>query len=442
MRKGNRFGKIVETDKNHANLLDTIKSKNRQLKGILNTIGPGILYAGAAIGASHLVLSTKAGALYSFRLIWVILLINFFKYPFFEFGYRYVAATGKSLLDGYKKLGTWAIITFFVLSFCTAIVNFAAVIKITSDLAAYLFHIQFNSFILSTGLLCLILLMLFIGRYAVLDVVMKVMILVLGILTVVAFSFALKSGVQAQPGFIAPDIWDTAGLTFLIVLMGWMPTPIDASVWPSLWALERIKQTNYIPAFKEYRIDFHLGYFSSALLAVFFLGLGALVMYGTGKQFSNSGLGFSQQLVSLYSDSIGSWSTQIIAVVVFITMLSTALTVIDGYPRSLEGSINILFPALKKTGSKLYFFWAVFLSVTAIIIIGFFTKNMVSLLEFATILSFITAPAFALINYKVVTSNNFPKDLQPPKWLKILSWAGICFLIAFIIVYIYFNFLS
>ncbi|NQU88370.1 MAG: Nramp family divalent metal transporter, partial [Mariniphaga sp.] len=406
------------------------------LKGILKTIGPGILYAGAAIGASHLVLSTRAGANYCYTLIWVIILINLFKYPFFEYSYRYTAATGKSVLEGYRKLGKWAIITFFVLSFCTGIVNFAAVIKVTSDLTAFLFHINHSSFYTSTGLLIIILLMLVIGRYALLDKVMKVMIMVLAILTVATFFFALNRGHQIEPGFLPPYLWDTAGLTFIIMLMGWMPTPIDASIWPSLWALARKKQTGYSPSFKEYEIDFHLGYIGSAVLALFFLGLGALVMYGTGKQFSDNGVVFSEQLVALYSGSIGSWSTTIIAVVVLITMFSTALTVIDGYPRSLEGSLVQLFPSLKKKSRKLYIFWAIFLSIAAVIIIGLFTKDMVALLKFATIISFLTAPVFAIINYKVVTSKLFPDEYKPKKWLILLSWAGIIFLIGFSIIFL------
>lgn len=408
------------------------------LKGILKTIGPGILYAGAAIGASHLVLSTRAGADYSFTLIWAIILINLFKYPFFEFSYRYTSATGKSVLEGYKKLGKWAIITFFVLSFCTAIVNFAAVIKVTSDLAAFLFHINLSSFITSTGLLIIILLMLFIGHYALLDKVMKIMIVVLALLTISAFFIALNRGPQIEPGFVPPNLWNTAGLTFIIMLMGWMPTPIDASVWPSLWAIERKKQTGYSPSFKEYQIDFHIGYLGSAVLALFFLGLGALIMYGTGEQFSNNGVVFSKQLVSLYSGSIGSWSTTIIGIVVLITMFSTALTVIDGYPRSLAGSLVQLFPSLEKKNNKLYIFWTIFLSIAAVIIIGLFTKNMVALLEFATILSFLAAPVFAIFNFKIVTSNTFPEDLKPKKWLKLLSWAGIIFLIGFSILYLVF----
>lgn len=412
--------------------------KALNLKGILKTIGPGILFAGAAIGASHLVLSTRAGANYSFTLIWVIILINLFKYPFFEFSYRYTAATGSSVLEGYRKLGKWAIITFLILSCCTAIVNFAAVIKVTSDLTAFIFHIKLNSFVTSTGLLIIILLILFIGKYALLDKIMKIMIVILAILTVAAFFFALNRGSQIEPGFIPPYLWDTAGLTFIIMLMGWMPTPIDASVWPSVWAMARKKQTGYTPSFKEYQIDFHIGYIGSAVLALFFLGLGALVMYGTGKHFSDNGVVFSEQLVALYSGSIGNWSTTIIAIVVLITMFSTALTVIDGYPRSLEGSLVQLFPSLEKISRKLYIFWTIFLSVAAVIIIGFFTKNMVALLKFATVLSFLTAPVFAIINFKIVTSKSFPEEFKPNKWLIILSWAGIIFLIGVCIIFLFY----
>ncbi|MCH1385109.1 MAG: divalent metal cation transporter, partial [Flavobacteriaceae bacterium] len=68
-------------------------------------LGPGLLFAGAAIGVSHLVQSTRAGADYGLGLLWVLLLVNFFKYPFFQFGPRYALATGESLLAGYAKLG-------------------------------------------------------------------------------------------------------------------------------------------------------------------------------------------------------------------------------------------------------------------------------------------------------------------------------------------------
>ena len=85
----------------------------------LQKLGPGLLFAGAAIGVSHLVQSTKAGANFGFGLLWALLLINLIKYPFFQFGPRYATATGESLLDGYKKLGKNVLKVYALLTFAT-----------------------------------------------------------------------------------------------------------------------------------------------------------------------------------------------------------------------------------------------------------------------------------------------------------------------------------
>ena len=73
-------------------------------KNLIKTLGPGILFASTAIGVSHLVQSTRAGADYSFGLIAAIIIANLLKYPFFEFGSRYANSTGTSLIDGYKNI--------------------------------------------------------------------------------------------------------------------------------------------------------------------------------------------------------------------------------------------------------------------------------------------------------------------------------------------------
>ena len=82
----------------------------------LKKLGPGLLFAGAAIGVSHLVQSTRAGADYGFGLVWALLLIHLIKYPFFQYGPRYAAVTKESLLEGYLRLGKGALIVFFVIN--------------------------------------------------------------------------------------------------------------------------------------------------------------------------------------------------------------------------------------------------------------------------------------------------------------------------------------
>jgi len=45
----------------------------------IKAMGPGVLMAAAAIGASHLVASTRAGAEFGWQLAWVILGVNLLK---------------------------------------------------------------------------------------------------------------------------------------------------------------------------------------------------------------------------------------------------------------------------------------------------------------------------------------------------------------------------
>ena len=83
--------------------------RQKALGRLYGILGPGILFAAAAIGVSHLVQSTRAGAGWGFALVWVVLVANLLKYPFFEYGPRYAAASGESLLEGYARLGRWAV---------------------------------------------------------------------------------------------------------------------------------------------------------------------------------------------------------------------------------------------------------------------------------------------------------------------------------------------
>lgn len=404
---------------------------------LLKTIGPGILFAGAAIGGSHLIQSTRAGADYGFQLIWLVLIINFIKYPFFEYGIRYTTATGKTLIEGYKELGKWAVVTFFIFNLLTATVNVAAVTIVTAGLTGHLFGLKLSAFQISIILSIFAITLLFIGKYPLLDKSVKIMITLLAISTTIAMILAMSNSSTTENSAAAAELWTGGGIAFLIALMGWMPAPIESSVWPSLWALKRRDQTKYIPNLKEALIDFKIGYIGTAILAVFFVMLGAYIMFGSGEKFSSDGVAFSGQLVSLYTKTLGNWSFWLISVTAFMTMLSTVLTVVDAYPRTLEVSMKEIFPSAKSSGEKLYWIWVVANVLAALVIIGVFTKSMRQLIDFATVLSFLAAPVFAFINYKTVTSGNIEEKFRPSGWMRKLSWFGFAFLVIFSLIYIY-----
>ncbi len=414
-------------------------NKKYNLSNILKAIGPGFLFAGAAIGGSHLVQSTRAGASYGFELLLLVILVNLFKLPFFEYGKRYLAATGRNLIHGYAQIGKWAVSLFFGLSLISGMANIAGVTIVSAGLLAFLLNLLFGLEV-SVNLLAVLItvssiIILIGGKYALLDKTIKFMIILLSIATTIALVFAVINGEYAGSTVMPPEILNTVGIGFMISLMGWMPAPIEVSVWASVWGEERAIQTKYAPNFLEHKIDFYIGFIGTAALAVIFLSLGAYVLYGSGEEFASSGVQFSAQLIKLYSDTIGSWSEPIISTVAFVTMASTVLTVIDAYPKTLAISTEYLFSKIKYN-SKTNLIWTLFLTSVGLLIIFQFTNQMKHLIDLATIISFLSATFFALLNFIVVTGKGFPKDKQPGLFMKILSVMGIIFFAGFSVVFL------
>ena len=396
----------------------------------LKKLGPGLLFAGAAIGVSHLVQSTKAGAEFGFGLIWALILCNFFKYPFFLFGTKYAHATGETLLDGYKKIGDYVLIIYLILSFVTIFTIQAAVTIVTAGLAIELFGFSNDITIWAIIIILGCLLLLLIGKYSLLDNLIKIIILVLGICTVLAVFYAkINSDMIIDINQIIPSNFE--GIIFLVAFMGWMPAPLDVSIWQSIWTKEKIAINKTID-YKTALYDFNIGYITTVVLGICFISLGAFVMYNSGEKFSDQGGEFAGQLIDLYTSSIGENMFLIIAIAAFTTMFSTTITCLDASPRAMDKSFELL--GFRKLSG--YNFWLVILSAGTILIFIFFMSEMGSLVKIATILSFITAPIYAILNYTLVTSKFMPSNFHLSIKMKVYSIIGIIFLSSFSIWYI------
>lgn len=396
-------------------------------KSILQSFGPGLLFAGAAIGVSHLVQSTRAGADFGFGLLWALLLVHLFKYPFFQFGPRYTAATGETLLDGYRKMGKPVLAVYYILNFVTMFTIQAAVTIVTAGLASKLFGFTNNLVIWSSILLVISILILIIGKYKLLDNLMKFIVIVLAISSIFAVLVAIFNSKETfEITQILPT--GTIEITFLIAFLGWMPAPVDVSIWHSIWSVEKNKTSISRTTPKEAIFDFNVGYIGTLFMGVCFIVLGTLVMFKSGETFSNKGYEFASQLIQLYTKNLGNFSYIFIAVAAFTTMFSTTITTLDASPRAMTISTKLLFD--QKTIFN-YWFWIVFLLIGTFIILKFFIGDMGFLVKLATILSFLTAPFYAILNYLLITGKHTPKEHHPTFFLKLLSLMGIFFLIAF-----------
>ncbi len=400
-------------------------------------LGPGILVACAAVGVSHLVWSTRAGADFGWTLIWLILLANLFKFPFFLYGQRYTAATGESLLAGYKRRSVGYVYTFLAINILTGTINIAGVAMLSGALLAGYGFVTLSVPHLTLIVLGVCALLLLLGHYQLLDGMAKLVIIFLALSTFIALGLAMGKGPVAEPDFVGPSPWTWVSFTFLIYLLGWMPAPIDLSAWSSLWMFSREKQTGHFATVRESSIDFYLGYIMTVVLAVVFVGLGAYVMYGSGESFSPSGIAFSNQLVNLYSSNIGEWSRPLILSAAFITMFSTTLTCVDGYPRSLAACCSLLGDPDPARFRRLQNIWILASVVVAGLVVLFFVQNLLQLLAFAAVVSFLTSPILAYINYRVMTGEHVPEEYRPGLFLKGLSWCGLGFFVIMTAGYIY-----
>ena len=393
---------------------------------MFKSLGPGLLFAGAAVGVSHLVQSTRAGADFGFGLLWALLIAAFFKYPFFQFGPRYAAATGETLLDGYKKLGKGVLVISYSISFITMFIIQAAVTIVTAGLAVSLFGF-FDMVTWSLLITILSITILLIGKYKLLDNLMKYVILLLTICTLIAVSVALIKNNQA---FTFTQVFPKGAIeiTFLIAFLGWMPAPLDISVWQSIWSLEKERTTLKKTTTKQAIFDFNVGYLGTIFLAVCFVILGALVMYNSGESFSNKGDVFAGQLITLYTKNLGNLAYVFIAIAAFTTMFSTTITTLDASPRTMTKANDLLFSEKIKLN---YWFWILLLGIGTYIILRYFRDDMGLMVKIATILSFLTAPFYAILNFILISGKHTPKKHQPSIYMKILSVCGIIFLIGF-----------
>ncbi len=409
-----------------------------KLTALLKNLGPGLLFASMSIGTSHLVLSTKAGAQYGWLMFIPIVLANVLKYPFFEFGVRYTNSTGKSLIEGYLNRGRRYLLFYAFISLFSIFTILAALYVVTAGLLINLLHIpEISVSAAALSLFIFISAMLIIGRYKFLEISLKFVVSILFVaLLVTTVMVIFKGQISPVEDFSPPTLFNEVGVLFLIGLVGWMPTTVEASSWISLWTIEKFKVTGAKLSMKQALQEFNFGYFMTGLLAIFFLIIGWMTLYGTNTELSGNSVTFADQLVNLFTGHIGIWSYIFIAIAAFATMFSTCITAHDAISRVSVDIIELLFLKDKSYNKKLFFsIVVIFLAAINFIVISVFGANMGQLVALATFISFVLAPVIGYMNLKNVMSDDLPETARPKKGLQILTYIGILFLSLFAIFY-------
>lgn len=387
--------------------------------GMRKFLGPGVLFAATAIGVSHLVQSTRAGAEYGWSFIWIILLANLIKFPFFEFGTRYANATGESLIEGYQKLGKWAVYLYSLVTLAAIFTVTGAVSIVTAGLFAQLTGWEGSFGLLTAGVFLLCFIWLALGKYKFLDRSIKLIIGLLFLSTIAAFiTTAWKTGFhwewQSNPNFT-----QQVDLAFTMALVGWMPTAVDLSVWNSIWTVDKMKVDDIGRNKKEVLRDFHLGYWISAVSALLFLGIGTMLMYNSPEELPSQAIAFTGSLIDLYTTALGPNLRILIVVAATAAMFSTTLSVFDGYGRTLNRLVKAFHPKWNLPYAVTVFV----VSIGGWFLVTAYQSHMTTLVQFAMLISLVVAPFVGFLNFKLVLSKEFPESHRPNLGMRV--WASI-----------------
>ena len=403
------------------------------LRRLRAAFGPGLLWAATAIGVSHLVQSTRAGASAGFALAGVILIALVLKYPFFEYGPRYAAATGRSLIEGYARIGRWALWLYLAITMSTMAVVPPAVVMFTAYLLGFTLGLDWPLTVLAAAVMAPVAALLWWGRFRGLDLSIKLILALLALSTLLAAAVSLpRADLSTLALWPAEAVGSAVPFVFLLALAGWMPSGVDSAVWSSLWTLAKNDASGRPCSVETARQDFAIGYVGTGVLAFAFLTLGTGVMFGSGETFSPQGPLFSTQLVDLYGATLGAWTRPVVLVAVVTTMLSTALTVLDGGPRAIERSLLVLraqaIDPRPTAGGPIYWWSLGGVVLITLVILSLFIGNLTTMIDFATTLTFLTSPVLGYLNLRAVCSDELRPEHRPGRAMRVLSWVGLVLL--------------
>ncbi len=402
-------------------------------------LGPGLLFAATAVGVSHLVQSTRAGAEFGLTLVVLILAACAIKYPAFRFGAEYAALTGRTVLSGYERQGRWLLALILLATFIEGVGVVPAVTLVSVGLGMNLLGVQVNAIVATVATVLVASIVLLIGRYRVLENITRVFVALFAVLTVLA-TLAAIAGISPGQSLAAPFELNESNLFFSVSVAGWMPIGLGGSIFLSAWVIARGRTLGQPVSQRVALFDFHVGFITSLVLAFCFLIMGTVVLLGREVELAGSSAAFAAQFVGIFTEVIGQWTELIVGVAAMTVMLSTVLAVVDGFPRVYA---NVVTKLARSAGvpseERLYrgFLW--FQIVTSGAVLYALPRSFGAFIDFITALGFLTAPVVAIMNHRIMFFGEVPPDRQPPGWVRSWSVAGTTILALIFPIYLYFR---
>ncbi|MGI9951820.1 Nramp family divalent metal transporter [Moorellaceae bacterium AZ2] len=350
---------------------------------LVRMLGPGIIWAGMAIGGGELTLNPRVGAVFGIITLWMPVLAIFLKwFMTVEIG-RWSIYTGTSIREGFELLPgprkwlNWIILLIGLYLGAVHIGGLVAMIGIVAHnllpfLAPYVWSIIIMvSFVLLSWS----------GKYSILERAMMVAVAMLTITTFLVF-IKIWPGLEfIMQGFtfkiptVTPE-WAVTNfkissnpLVEILPAMAFAGAGAINSLWYSDWILAKgfgvsakyqlgSSNTTVLSELKNlseqelhrlkgwFRVMLHDSWWGANLLTIVVTAIfvvNAVVILHPLK-LAPSGVNFILTLSKTFTEALGSWAKTLYLIGAFAVLYTTMATLYDGYARLIDNSIRIVLP--------------------------------------------------------------------------------------------------
>ncbi|WP_328971711.1 Nramp family divalent metal transporter [Streptomyces sp. NBC_00239] len=303
------------------------------------SIGPGVVVAATGVGAGDLVATLIAGGKFGYTLLWAAVIGCLVKISLAEAAGRWHLATGRTLFDGWRSLGSWTTVYFAGYVVVWGFVYGAAAMSSSALPLAALFPdtMDLKVWAVLCGLVGLV--FVWFNQYAVFEKVMTVLVGVMFLVTVY-LAIRVTPHLGAAAAGLVPVLPD-GSLFYTLGLIGGVGGTITLAAYGYWVNAKGWTDTGWM---KVMRLDNRVAYLTTGLFVVAMLFVGAELLHASGVALAKGDKGLLS-LSTILEERYGAATAKLFLIGFFATSFTSLIGVWHGVSLMFADFVTKFRPA-------------------------------------------------------------------------------------------------
>ncbi|MFF7177729.1 Nramp family divalent metal transporter [Streptomyces sp. NPDC008121] len=391
------------------------------------SIGPGIVVAATGVGAGDLVATLIAGGKFGYTLLWAAVIGCLVKISLAEAAGRWHLATGRTLFDGWRSLGSWTSVYFAGYVVVWGFVYGAAAMSSSALPLAALFPdlMDLKVWAVLCGLVGLA--FVWFNQYAVFE---KLMTILVGVMFVVTVYLAIRvtPRLDSAVAGLVPALPD-GSLFYTLGLIGGVGGTITLAAY-GYWV--NAKGWNNTSWMKVMRLDNRVAYLTTGIFVVAMLFVGAELLHSSGVALAKGDKGLLD-LSGVLEERYGAATAKLFLIGFFATSFTSLIGVWHGVSLMFADFVTKYRPSLarpgvpheKSTPFRAYLLWLTFPPISLL-----FLDQPFGLVVVYGVIGAVFMPFLALTLVWLLNSDRTPAEWRNGKLSNaMLGAAGLLFVV-------------